>query len=283
MNSRITNWPTNHGLAGNPVSEARIVEIPAGRLQPNGLDRHPAASPQPATPVAHRPPPEANGALSRHGSGPRDDPPPSSLGHRPAGPGGAPPTGEQRRTLHLSLSPGNGSQANGGADGGELPPRHSPGTASAGPQAGLQDRTPSRPSGEPQAWGQPARPGPIGSHPPTAAPNLPQPGNSPPGSAFPIQPAHRPGEAPRGKNGGAFIDRVLRERVDGDIAAFLAAFDAALDSDTSETRTGLREATDRLLRAGARTRIELERLEARAPLPAHDKIGQTTQPLFRQR
>ena len=29
----------------------------------------------------------------------------------------------------------------------------------------------------------------------------------------------------------------------------------------------LREATDRLLRAGARTRIELERLEARAPLP----------------
>ena len=69
------------------------------------------------------------------------------------------------------------------------------------------------------------------------------------------------------KENGAFIDRELRSRVDGDIAAFLAAFDAALAADTHESRFGLREATDRLLRAGARTRIELERLEARVPLP----------------
>ena len=68
-------------------------------------------------------------------------------------------------------------------------------------------------------------------------------------------------------DGGAFIDRVLRERVEADIAVFLTAFDAALAQDTPESRAGLREATDRLLRAGARTRIELERLEARAPLP----------------
>jgi hypothetical protein len=66
---------------------------------------------------------------------------------------------------------------------------------------------------------------------------------------------------------GAFIDRVLRERVETDIASFLTAFDAALADDTPESRAGLREATDRLLRAGARTRIELERLEARVPLP----------------
>jgi hypothetical protein len=66
---------------------------------------------------------------------------------------------------------------------------------------------------------------------------------------------------------GTFIDRALRERVDADIAVFLTAFDAALAEDTPESRAGLREATDRLLRAGARTRIELERLEARAPLP----------------
>jgi len=66
---------------------------------------------------------------------------------------------------------------------------------------------------------------------------------------------------------GTFIDRALRERVEADIAVFLAAFDAALAQDTPEGRAGLREATDRLLRAGARTRIELERLEARAPLP----------------
>lgn len=68
----------------------------------------------------------------------------------------------------------------------------------------------------------------------------------------------------------AFIDVALRQRVQADIAAFLAAFDAALNRDTSETRAELRQATDRLLRAGARTRIELERLEARIPLPARN-------------
>ena len=68
---------------------------------------------------------------------------------------------------------------------------------------------------------------------------------------------------------GSFIDHQLRARVDSDIAVFLAAFDAALTEDTQEHRSALREATDRLLRAGARTRIELERLEARIPLTAH--------------
>jgi len=76
------------------------------------------------------------------------------------------------------------------------------------------------------------------------------------------------------KEGGTFIDLALRHRVEGDIAAFLAAFDAALNRDTSETRAELRQATDRLLRAGARTRIELERLEARAPLSASNRGGQ---------
>lgn len=74
------------------------------------------------------------------------------------------------------------------------------------------------------------------------------------------------------KEAGAFIDQALRERVDGDIAAFLAAFDEALARDTPASRAGLRAATDRLLRAGARTRIELERLEARAPLPRQDEL-----------
>jgi hypothetical protein len=71
---------------------------------------------------------------------------------------------------------------------------------------------------------------------------------------------------PKTKEGAAFIDQALRDRVDGDITAFLAAFDAALAEDTPESRADLRDATDRLLRAGARTRIELERLEARVPL-----------------
>jgi hypothetical protein len=90
--------------------------------------------------------------------------------------------------------------------------------------------------------------------------------------AKPAFPQSRNAEAPR-KDAGAFIDQELRTRVDGDIAAFLAAFDAALAEDTQASRFGLREATDRLLRAGARTRIELERLEARVPLardPAAD-------------
>src|SRR5262249_27768568 len=78
-------------------------------------------------------------------------------------------------------------------------------------------------------------------------------------------------DAQKAKDVGAFIDQALRDRVDGDIAAFLRAFDAALTQDTLESRAGLREATDRLLRAGARTRIELERLEARMPLPPRDK------------
>jgi len=80
-------------------------------------------------------------------------------------------------------------------------------------------------------------------------------------------------ERPKAREAGAFIDRELRQRVDGDILAFLAAFDAALADDTIESRAGLREATDRLLRAGARTRIELERLEARVPLSARDTGG----------
>ena len=90
------------------------------------------------------------------------------------------------------------------------------------------------------------------------------------------QPARRGGNGPPPQliseprisgDSGTFIDRALRERVEADIAVFLTAFDAALAEDTPESRAGLREATDRLLRASARTRIELERLEARAPLP----------------
>src|SRR5437763_399798 len=84
------------------------------------------------------------------------------------------------------------------------------------------------------------------------------------------------------KENGAFIDRELRARVEADITAFLAAFDAALAEDTPGSRVGLREATDRLLRAGARTRIELERLEARMPLPPRD-TGRQNEPAWRQR
>jgi len=91
------------------------------------------------------------------------------------------------------------------------------------------------------------------------------------------------GDLPHRKDGtSSYIDNDLRARVDGDIAAFLAAFDAALAEDTQESRSALREATDRLLRAGARTRIELERLEARMPLPPRNNAGRY-EPAWRPR
>ena len=109
---------------------------------------------------------------------------------------------------------------------------------------------------------------------PPRAPGFPENGRY--GQDFGNAPGARPpAQAPRAdtaphKDNGATIDKELRSRVDGDIAAFLAAFDAVLAADTQESRFGLREATDRLLRAGARTRIELERLETRAPLTPRD-------------
>jgi hypothetical protein len=95
--------------------------------------------------------------------------------------------------------------------------------------------------------------------------------------------AQQPRDAEPSRKDGAFIDQELRERVDGDIAAFLTAFDAALAEDTQESRFGLREATDRLLRAGARTRIELERLEARVPLSVRDGVAERQPAAWRYR
>jgi hypothetical protein len=162
----------------------------------------------------------------------------SALGS--AGP--QPQPGEARRTLHLSLSHNNAQPTE--------TPHHDEFTDMANASA-------VRPVGDQQqgstqhAAGQPA---------PNSAAN-----NAGAGRSM--------AESHKGRDGGTFIDRALRERVDGDISAFLAAFDAALADDTIASRAELREATDRLLRAGARTRIELERLEARVPLSARDTSG----------
>jgi hypothetical protein len=51
------------------------------------------------------------------------------------------------------------------------------------------------------------------------------------------------------------IDSDLRDRVNSDIAAFLIAFETMLENATVQNRRALLEATDRLMRAGARTRI----------------------------
>jgi hypothetical protein len=54
------------------------------------------------------------------------------------------------------------------------------------------------------------------------------------------------------------IDRELRERVHRDLAAFLVAFDSLCAEFNETTRASLIEATDRLMRTGAKTRLALE-------------------------
>jgi hypothetical protein len=192
---------------------------------------------------------EDTAATERQMQRPRD-PQPSGNGNAAgsfAAAAAPPPNGEPRRTLHLSLSGSDGSHRH------EPQPHASHGPAVPG---GGERVVPQQTSAHP-GTGPTARHG-MGQYVPA-------------GNGAPMRSAQEP-QATR--DGGTFIDQALRERVEGDIAAFLAAFDAALDHDTVESRAGLREATDRLLRAGARTRIELERLEARVPLVSREKSGQ---------
>jgi hypothetical protein len=52
----------------------------------------------------------------------------------------------------------------------------------------------------------------------------------------------------------------LRQRVSGDVASFLVALDQAVLDGSFESVASLQEATDRLMRSAARTRLELGRL-----------------------
>lgn len=180
----------------------------------------------------------------------------------PVPPSPAPPP-DERRTLHLGF--GNGAthpsnaaeprpyQGNGGGMPTSDPPRN---TAYSNPP----------PAAPQQGIGEPHQPRPA----------LPpqRPYDQPRHEYGPREHEQRPASGDvSNKAAGSYIDKELRARVDIDIAAFLSAFDAALVQDTQGSRSALREATDRLLRAGARTRIELERLEARVPLPSRDSTA----------
>jgi hypothetical protein len=67
------------------------------------------------------------------------------------------------------------------------------------------------------------------------------------------------------------LDPALYERVTSDIAAFLVAYEAAVADPSAEHGDILREAADRLMRAAARTRIEIERYLAEGCLPPEGK------------
>ena len=182
----------------------------------------------------------------------------------PSANGGSPPPSETRRTLHLSLPQGNGSA---GPNPAPHPAPQNTGNSGLATDARLVSR-----QEQPGFASQPRQPS-------GQAPHFGPPRGQPGGLR---DPAETLNSSYRARESGAFIDHTLRERINDDIAAFLAAFDAALDHDTIESRIGLREATDRLLRAGARTRIELERLEARVPLPPRES-GQRPSPTSRSR
>lgn len=185
-------------------------------------------------------------------------------------------TGE-RRTLHLSLPQSNGAAPPTPST--HPTPQSAPSADTAAQNAIGFGRAP---NGRPGPHPQGGQPGPGSASPPRQAP-VPAP---PYGSAASFGgmrgPAGAPEQSLKTRDNSSFIDHALRERINEDIAVFLAAFDAALDHDTSESRTELREATDRLLRAGARTRIELERLEARIPLQSREANPRSF-PAFRPR
>ena len=293
-----------------PVGEPQLIKAANGEGA-GGISKPPAAAASPApvtaeqphgeTPTVHTQPtaspglsagdrridvrPRDGNGFARPVSGEREPQPAGPFGrtapplapaprpaltNHPAGPA----NGDQRPKLHLSL--GNGSPAHNGSPAPEPRPPERP-FAPAAPQPPLHG------SGERGPWS----PAPPQRNPgPTDQPRYTPSSN---GSSEPAR-IEQPGAYGRGDGqpaqrkdaGGAYIDQELRTRVDGDIAAFLTAFDAALAADTQESRAALREATDRLLRAGARTRIELERLEARMPLPPRDG-GRQSEPVWRQR
>jgi len=252
-----------------PVDDPRETERLTGAMKPSDRGLFPDEPPSPKVGEAQRSS-EIGRPAPRYGQGQREfhaSRPIVAPSPAPSQSAGSSANGEARRTLHLSLSQGNG-----GGPGAEPHPAH---VQSAGdPAYGSDNRPIARPQGDQSGVAPQPRQASGAGHP---IPFGPAP--SPMGAVRGPAPA---GESHLPRESGAFIDHALRERIDGDIAAFLSAFDAALDHDTAESRTGLREATDRLLRAGARTRIELERLEARVPLASRGKDPQTPS-LFRPR
>jgi hypothetical protein len=241
--SRNKDHPANQ-IAASPAAEPQLVKAPVSSASENA-----AGGTQPvvelSAPVAeHRPQAAAEAS------------PESASNH------------EQRRRLHLSLGNGGGN-GNGSQN---------PGNGHGHGDAVAANTHPSQPR-----FAAPPVPRPVGAGERAPLPSFQGPPRNAAEREREVKPAQQPRDAAAARKDGAFIDQELRARVDGDIAAFLAAFDAALAEDTPTSRFALREATDRLLRAGARTRIELERLEARVPLPPRDGAARPEEATWRYR
>lgn len=242
--------PQIEGIADDPrvgnlaLDTSPRVEGPAAE-EPRPDDAPYAPNPQNDSSLR-----EGDRPTEQYGSG-RDnaDEPEYTNSPRSFDPTGVPAqNSEPQRTLHLSLSHGNDAPA---VPDLQSPSKHSTSLSGEG--------VPLSPAGGHRSFSQSGRQAAAGN-----------------GAA-----ARVVSEPQITEDSRAFIDQTLRERVESDITAFLAAFDAALTRDTPESRAGLREATDRLLRAGARTRIELERLEARVPLSSPNR-GRQQDPAWRQ-
>lgn len=78
----------------------------------------------------------------------------------------------------------------------------------------------------------------------------------------PAQSAGRGGVAPMSGAAMSSAGNEIWSRVNNDIATFLAAMDALFTSETDRNYESLLKATDRLLWASARTRLEVERVLA---------------------
>lgn len=252
-------------VSPQPAPETQLLKAPPNGVAANGSAaiEPTAAAPAPPAAIRREPVAEARSMVS--------------------GDSVAAASGDQRRTLHLSLGGGNGPNGsdgnghaalNGGANGGGNG-HNGNGHGHEMPRSGFAAPRPQ----QPQDFGERMAPRPA--PPPFDAGRNGR-------DLFALSEGRPAAQQPRDsealrKDGGVFIGQELRSRVDGDIAAFLAAFDAALAADTQESRFGLREATDRLLRAGARTRIELERLEARVPLQPREGGAAADSAAWRQR
>jgi hypothetical protein len=252
------SWHADHGSDSRPAHEGGngFERAPWATREPNAADLF-APNRAPVAPRASEPSPQHT-APSQPTAPPQHTAPHGTT------------NGDPRSRLHLHL--GDASHANGAAAASD--PRQPDQPQAPAPQRQPQPQALNG-GGYRPAWASAApshEPAPPNHHP---APQYTNGGHSGNGGR---QDSH--GETR--KENGAFIDRELRARVEADITAFLTAFDAALAEDTPDSRVGLREATDRLLRAGARTRIELERLEARMPLPPRDGT-RPAEPAWRQR